>query len=112
MYISTVDMGRERTQTNIKFLFEKFGVPNTMIEIGCFEGITTFWVSEFGKIHNDKFKIYAIDPHTTLNDNPSFDFKTIKKFLSPSAFSDTAYLFKILLLVSLLTIFTLIKTLE
>ena len=56
MYISTVDMGRERTQTNIKFLFEKFGVPNTMIEIGCFEGITTFWVSEFGKIHNDLTK--------------------------------------------------------
>ena len=27
MYISTVDMGKQRTQTNIKFLFEKFGVP-------------------------------------------------------------------------------------
>ena len=34
MYISTVDMGKERTQTNIKFLFEKYGFPNTMIEIG------------------------------------------------------------------------------
>jgi len=79
MYISTVDMGKERTQTNIKFLFEKYGVPYTMIEIGCFEGTTTFWVSEFGKIHNDKFKIYAIDPHSTLNDNSSFDFKTIKR---------------------------------
>ena len=80
MYISTIDMGRERTQTNIKFLFEKFGVPNTMIEVGCFEGITTFWASEFGKIHNDKFKIYAIDPHTTLNDNHAFDFATINKY--------------------------------
>jgi cephalosporin hydroxylase len=79
MYISTVDMGRERSRTNITFLFEKYGVPNTMIEIGCFEGITTFWVSEFGKIHNDKFKIYAIDPHTTLNDNHAFDFATIKR---------------------------------
>ena len=33
MYISTVDMGKQRTQTNIKFLFEKFGVPNTMINL-------------------------------------------------------------------------------
>lgn len=79
MYISTIDMGRERTQTNIKFLFQEFGVPNTMIEVGCFEGVTTFWVSEFARIYNDKFKIYAIDPHTTLNDNESFDFKVVKR---------------------------------
>jgi cephalosporin hydroxylase len=77
--ISTVDMGRERSRTNISFLFEKYGIPNTMIEVGCFEGVTTFWAASIGKIHNDKFKIYAIDPHTTLNDNEKFNFTIIKR---------------------------------
>jgi len=79
MYISTVDMGRERSRTNLSFLFQKFGLPNTMIEIGCFEGITTCWIADTAKIHNEDFKIYAIDPHTTLNDNDSFDFAKIKR---------------------------------
>ena len=78
-YISTIDMGRERTRSNINFIFEKYGVPNTMIEIGCYEGITTCWVAEIGKIHNNKFKIYAIDPHTTINNNHAFDFDIIKR---------------------------------
>jgi cephalosporin hydroxylase len=77
--ISTIDMGRERSRTNINFLFKEYGVPNTMIEVGCFEGVTTFWVANIGKIHNDNFKIYAIDPHTTSNNNESFDFTIIKR---------------------------------
>lgn len=79
MYISTIDMGEVRSKTNIDFLFKRFGIPNTMIEIGCFEGITTCWVADLARLHNDKFKIYAIDPHTTDNDNQSFNFTNIKK---------------------------------
>lgn len=79
MYITTIDMGWERSQKNLSFLFKKFGIPNTMIEIGCFEGATTCWIADTAKIHNDDFKIYAIDPHTILNDNESFDFAKVKK---------------------------------
>ena len=77
--ISTVDMGKDRSRTNISFIFKEYGVPDTMVEIGCYEGITTCWAADLGRIHNDKFKIYAIDPHTTLNDNHAFDFATIKR---------------------------------
>ena len=56
--ISTVDMGKERSRTNISFIFKEYGVPDTMVEIGCYEGITTCWAADIGKIHNDKFKIY------------------------------------------------------
>lgn len=79
MYISTIDMGRERSRTNFNFLFQKYGVPNTIIEIGCFEGITTCWLAEFLKLHNNNSKVYAIDPHTTLNDNQSFSFEVIEE---------------------------------
>ena len=77
--ISTVDMGNARSRTNINFIFEKYGVPDTMIEVGCYEGITTCWVADIGKIHNNKFKIYAIDPHSTINNNHAFDFDIIKR---------------------------------
>jgi cephalosporin hydroxylase len=78
MYISTIDMGRERTQTNLNYIFQKYGIPDTMIEVGCFEGVTTCWVADFCMLKNEKFKIYAIDPHTTLNDNHAFDFTNVK----------------------------------
>lgn len=72
-------MGNERTRTNIHFIFEKYGVPNNMIEVGCFEGLTTFWVSDLCSSVNEKFKLYAIDPHTILNNTEQFDFESIKK---------------------------------
>lgn len=77
--LSIYDMGNERTRTNMVFLFKKYGVPNNMIEIGCFEGLTTFWVSDLCGAVNDVFKLYAIDPHTILNNNKYFDFESIKK---------------------------------
>jgi cephalosporin hydroxylase len=78
-YLSTVDMGQERTQTNIDFIFKKFGIPNTMVEIGCFEGATSVWVTDYATQHNKNFKLHAIDPHTSLNDNEAFDYKKTKK---------------------------------
>lgn len=77
--ISTVDMGKDRSRTNIGYIFKEYGVPNTMIEVGCYEGITTCWAADIGKIHNDKFKIYAIDPHDKINNNHAFDFDIIKR---------------------------------
>lgn len=79
MYIASVDMGRDRTRTNLSYIFQTFGIPNTMIEIGSFEGITTSWVTQQCKLFNHNFKIYAIDPHTTENNNDSFDFEIIQK---------------------------------
>jgi cephalosporin hydroxylase len=68
-YNLTVDMGRERTQTNLTYIFNKFGVPNTMIEIGCFEGATTFWCVEQITSFNSKFKIFAIDAFDGYDDD-------------------------------------------
>lgn len=79
MYVTSVDMGHERTRANLNCIFRTHGVPNVMIEIGCFEGATTFWVSDLCRQHNKHFHLYAIDPHTTDNDNQDFDFDTIKR---------------------------------
>lgn len=72
-------MGHGRTRRNLEFIFKNYGAPDTMIEIGCFEGATTFWVTDYITPHNSKFELYAIDPHTTLNDNDSFDFDMVKR---------------------------------
>lgn len=79
MYVSSIDMGHDRTRANLRHIFQTHGVPNVMIEIGCFEEATTFWVSDTVTQHNKKFKLYAIDPHSTVNDNQDFDFATVKK---------------------------------
>lgn len=78
MYISTIDMGEVRSKTNLTHIFNNFGLPNTFIEVGCFEGVTTCWVADTISLHNKNSKIYAIDPHTTLNNNHAFDFDLIK----------------------------------
>lgn len=48
---------------NLNFIFSNFGVPNTFIEIGIFEGATTFHVSDTYTPFNKNLKIFAIDPH-------------------------------------------------
>jgi hypothetical protein len=78
MYISTIDMGEVRSKTNLTHIFNNFGIPSTFIEVGCFEGVTTCWVADTIGLHNKEFKVYAIDPHTTLNNNHAFDFDLIK----------------------------------
>jgi cephalosporin hydroxylase len=79
MYVNSIDMGHDRTRANLRHIFQTHGVPNVMIEIGCFEGATTFWVSDLCRQHNQQFHLYAIDPHSTVNDNHAFDFDTIKR---------------------------------
>ena len=53
---------------NIGHIINKFGVPNTIVEIGVFEGGTTFWLSDELVKYNPNTKIYAIDPHVGSND--------------------------------------------
>jgi cephalosporin hydroxylase len=53
---------------NTKSLVEKLGIPSTIIEIGCYEGGSTFWFADTLCPLNDKLKIYAIDPHTESED--------------------------------------------
>lgn len=53
---------------NIGHIIQNNGVPNTIIEIGVFEGGTTFWLSDELTKFNPNLKIYAIDPHVGSND--------------------------------------------
>lgn len=53
---------------NIGHIINKFGVPSSIIEVGVFEGGTTFWLSDELTPYNPNLKIYAIDPHVGSND--------------------------------------------
>ncbi len=54
--------------SNLSFLFQKFGIPSTIVEVGCYEGWTTFWLSDQLTQYNENLKIYAIDPHDHSDD--------------------------------------------
>ena len=62
---------------NITEIINKFGLPNTYIEVGVFEGGTTFWLSDSITPHNKNFKLYTIDPHD-VSDDMSENLKDIK----------------------------------
>lgn len=72
--------GDNRTINNMNSIFNLFGCPNTIIEVGVYEGYTTFWMSDFLTEHNKDIKIYAVDPHIGSSDLPEadFDFNKIK----------------------------------
>lgn len=48
---------------NIDDIIRKNGVPNTIVEVGVYEGHTTFTMSDTYTQYNPNLKIYAIDPH-------------------------------------------------
>lgn len=48
---------------NIVQLINTYGIPNTIVEVGIFEGGTTFWMNDELAPLNKELKIYAIDPH-------------------------------------------------
>lgn len=69
MYKFTMDFNCGRGAiTNIANFVQTYGVPNTVIEIGVFEGSTTFWLADQLTPHNANLKIYAVDPHVGSND--------------------------------------------
>lgn len=55
-------------KNNINYIFGKFGVPSTIIEIGTFEGGTTFHISDSYSRFVETMQIYCIDPHDTSDD--------------------------------------------
>lgn len=64
--------------TNIAHFINSHGIPNTIIEIGVFEGSTTFWLADQLTPHNPNLKIYAVDPHVGSNDMTE-DFNEVQK---------------------------------
>lgn len=64
--------------TNIASFINTYGVPNVIIEVGVFEGATTFWMADQLTPHNPNLKIYAVDPHVGSNDM-SEDFTVVQK---------------------------------
>lgn len=78
MYKISMDfnMGRGAYQ-NITDIVNNNGVPNTIVEVGVFEGSTTFWMADNLTPHNKNLKIYAIDPHVGSNDM-SEDFNVVQ----------------------------------
>lgn len=69
----------DRTMKNLSNIFNTYGCPNTIIEVGVYEGYTTFWLSDVLAKHNSNLKIYAVDPHTGSNDLAHIDFEQIKE---------------------------------
>ena len=58
---------------NIAELINTYGMPNTYIEVGVFEGGTIVWLNDELAPLNKNFKAYGIDPHTTspdIHDHP------------------------------------------
>lgn len=64
--------------TNITHLVNTYGIPNTIIELGVYEGSTTFWMSDNLTPHNKNLVIHAIDPHVGINDIDR-DFTIVQK---------------------------------
>ena len=57
-------------QSSIMSLVRQYGNPKTVIEIGVFEGNTTFnMTDQFGR-YNNEYKHYAIDPFGVSDDLP------------------------------------------
>jgi predicted O-methyltransferase YrrM len=61
-------MFHEFTQRSIQQLIGMYGAPRTVIEIGCFEGHTTFGLTEMLVQKNSNYKHYAIDPYDMSDD--------------------------------------------
>ena len=55
-------------KSNIDYIFKTFGVPPTMVEVGTFEGGTTFHISDTYSRFVPEMKIYCIDPHSVSDD--------------------------------------------
>ena len=67
-YQITVSFTPKTTRGNITSILNQFGIPSTIIEVGCYEGDTTFWIAETVGSVNPNLKMYAIDPHNTSVD--------------------------------------------
>jgi predicted O-methyltransferase YrrM len=84
-------------KSNIEWLVNYYGVPSTIIEVGVFEGGTTFWLSEVLTPHNKNLKIYAIDPHvgsTDMDEDPDAVQKNFAHNVSVCTYQNVEYIRK------------------
>lgn len=80
MYKFTMDFDPDNlVKDNFVSIFRNHGVPNTVIEIGVFEGKTTTWLSDTFTKFNPSLLIHAIDPHQGSVDLSEFDFTEIRQ---------------------------------
>ena len=71
------------TQRNIEYIISRFGLPNSILELGVYEGGTTFWLSEVLDRFSHDYVYYAVDPHFGSVDLGDADFNSVKaNFLS------------------------------
>lgn len=63
MYKFTVAFNPDAVRGNIAHIIGTFGIPNNIVEVGCYEGFTTFWLSDELSERNPNLNIYGIDPH-------------------------------------------------
>jgi len=62
-YKFTVAFAPEDTKANILHIFKTYGAPQTIVEVGVYEGYTTCWMAETIMPHRSDLQIFAIDPH-------------------------------------------------
>jgi cephalosporin hydroxylase len=82
---------------NIARLFELYGIPSTIIEVGVFEGNTTFWISDTYSQLNKDLIIHAIDPHvgsTDMSEEPLITYNHFTHNLSVNAYKNVNYIRK------------------
>ena len=58
----------DHTAASINWLTQQYGVPKTVIELGVFEGHTTFNMTAMFASQYKDYKHYAIDPHEESGD--------------------------------------------
>ena len=69
----------EHTIRSFQHIVSSVGWPKSSIEIGCFEGDTTFNISAICHQQNSNYKHYAIDPFDTSEDLPEENIPATKK---------------------------------
>jgi predicted O-methyltransferase YrrM len=66
------------TQRNIEHIISILGLPKVILELGVYEGNTTFWMAELLNRFFHEYTYYAVDPHEGSVDLSSADFNIIR----------------------------------
>lgn len=69
----------EFVDSSFEYLFNKFGAPKTVIEIGCYQGYFTFNMTNFIAAKNPNYKHICIDPFDHSPDIKEEDLKNAYK---------------------------------
>lgn len=69
----------DHTTRSFHHIVSSVGYPKSSIEIGCFEGDSTFNIANICHQQNPNYKHYAIDPFDTSDDLPEENISSTKK---------------------------------